>query len=242
MKWPTLCTLIILLLCKMTSANAVIINAGETELLAGTTTVASPNLAGSVLRDEQISDIIVLGPGIVNPFGAQIQNRVYRSSLSDTLIFANRFSDPFNATLDDYLVDSITISGFSDFLLDVDYRVDGPGDRGPTQVSRSLDGNSLVYSFFFPLVVGNLFGEPQEQSYWLPVWTEATEFSLTGTMEIEVRHLSDPFEDFTLVYHNLAVPVLTSTVDEPNMLLLPFVVLIFVYARKHWQRSFNRTP
>lgn len=189
-------------------SEAALLVSGDTIAVTGTTAAAQPELAGTVINDNLIN-------GFVSPSGNQnfgvrieVQNRVVQSDLSGNLIFAPRIIPNLNNSSGNFLVDSVIMSGFSSFMLDVNFRTDGLGDRGPNMASRSADGDILSFEFLFPLVVGNLVGTPQEQSYFFSLSSNATAYANTGRMQIFGRHLDYPGETFTLSYSGIAVPVL----------------------------------
>lgn len=217
------------------SSQAALLTAGNTVATPGTTVAAQPELAGTVILDELLTDTVFTSDNNVAFLGAQIQNRVVRSRDTGQLIFMPRFVMPFNITLFDYVVDSIEIFGFSDFTLDVNYRTDGLGDKGPQQASRSLDGETIRLDYFSPLFVGNLVGEPQQESLFHSIYSDATEFSLDGRLLVNLRHFSDPGQSYTLSYANIAVP--TRSVSAPQIFFFSTALGLLLLWRK--RRAFN---
>lgn len=204
-------------------SNAILLNAGDTAFLPGTTAAMEPELAGVVISDNSIYDSIVPGGNNLFQVGIDVTNRVTRSNVNNSLIFAPRLVPTLNNTTGNFLVDQVVIAGFSDFVLDVNYRSDGLGDRGPNTATRSADGNELSFDFLFPLSVANLFANPQEQSYFLSINSNATAYTNTGSMSIFGRHIDYPGETFEFTYAGLAVPV-----NEPVAVSEPPLTALFV--------------
>lgn len=220
------------------SVKAVLISAGESSMLAGTTLLENPDLAGSILFDDTESDLRYISFPL-RFIGGQVRNRVVRSSNTGNLVFTPRFEYPFNISLDNYLVDRIEYFGFGDFVTDLNYLTDMAGDRGPNLASRSADGETLIFDFLFPIVVGNLVGEPQETSRFISIATDATDYRLDGRILIHGRHPDFASETFTLSYANIAVPV---DVNEPGAFILTFIGLFIVLYRPGATGSNSKPP
>lgn len=208
------------LVCLPTFAAAVPLGFGDTVPLAGTTAAAEPDLAGTVRNDNVISDFIHIGPTTIFAIGAELQNRVVESSSDGTMIFAPRLSTTFNNTGGNFLVDRLVLYNFGDFDVDVNYRTDGLGDRGPTSASRSADGNTLTFDYGFPLVGSNLFQNPQEDSYFLSLNTDATAFSLDGHISVFARHVNYPGNTYRFDFANIAVPIVAPVPLPASLLFL----------------------
>jgi len=106
------------------SAQAVILPGGYTSL-GGTTTAASPQLAGTVLEDDVVPFTFSSAGGTV--FGT-VQSRVVRSTLDGTLDFYWRIISNANSA------DTITQFRLANFVAPLysgDYATDGLGDIGP---------------------------------------------------------------------------------------------------------------
>lgn len=209
------------LACFPATAMAVTLAPGGSVLLPGTTAAAEPELAGTVVNDDVQQQLAKIGgEDSLLAIGTSLQNRVVRSDLDGTLIFAPRLLTTFNNTGSDFLVDRFELTGFGDFAVDANYRTDGLGDRGPNAASRSGDGDVMTFDFLFPLFGGNLVQEPQESSYFLSLNTEATAFSLDGRASIFARHLGSPGETFRFDFANIAVPVIAPVPLPASWLLL----------------------
>ena len=143
-----------------------------------------------------------------------------RSDADGTLIFAPRVMTTFNNTGANFLVDSVVLYNFGNFDVDVAYRTDGLGDRGPTTATRSADGNTLTFDYGFPLVGSNLFQNPQEDSFFLSLNTEATAFTLDGHISVFARHLSQPGTTYRFDFTNIAVPAIAPVPLPASAVLL----------------------
>lgn len=220
MKYSSLRTYMtgIALVCLPAFASAAPLGFGDTVFLPGTTAFAEPDLAGSVLNDNIIVDTMHVNDTAFGLIGTSVQNRVVRSSTDGTLIFGPRLLTATNITFSPFLIDRVELYNFGDFDVDVNYRADGPGDRGPTQASRSADGDTLSFDFGFPLVGGNL-SETQENSYFFSLNTEATAYSLDGRMSVFARHLDRPGETLRFDFSDIAVPDV-APVPLPGSLLM----------------------
>lgn len=199
-----------------TFALAVPLGFDDTVFLPGTTAFAEPDLAGFVINDNLIVDTMHVNDTPFGLIGTSVQNRVVLSSTDGTLIFGPRLLTATNITFAPFLIDRVELYNFGGFDVDVNYRTDGLGDRGPTQASRSADGDTLSFDFGFPLVGGNL-SQTQEDSYFFSLNTDATAFSLDGRMAVFARHIDRPGETLRFDFGNIAVP---SPVPLPGSLVL----------------------
>lgn len=202
-----------------TLSSTVPLLAGGSVALPGTTVAVEPYLAGAVVNDNVLTNFIDVAPVSIFAIGTQVQNRVVRSDADGTLIFAPRLMTTFNNTGGNFLVDNMTLFGFGDYAVDVNYRTDGSGDRGPTSANRSADGQDLSFDFGFPLVGANLFANPQEDSFFLSLNTEETAFALTGRISVFARHVNYPGDTFRFDFGGIAVPA-PATLSLPSTLSL----------------------
>ncbi|WP_339771602.1 hypothetical protein [uncultured Paraglaciecola sp.] len=207
-------------------SNGALLISGNTIDLLGTTAIMQPELAGAVIHDEAIYDSVTPSGNDLFQVGVNIQNRVSRSDTDGNLIFAPRIISSLNNTSGNFLIDRAVISGFSDFELDVNYRTDGVGDKGPNSASRSFDGNQLSFDFLSPLVISNLFENPQQDSYFLSISSNATAFANTGSMSIFGRHLDYPDEVFEFNFAGIAVPT-DMAIHVPEPALFTFLLTCF---------------
>ncbi len=239
MNKSMLISVVICSIATLTPANssAALLASGDTIALAGTTVAMQPELAGTVILDSSIYDSVAPSGNNVFQVGIEVTNRVVRSTLDGSLIFAPRIVPTLNNTGGNFLIDRVVTDGFTDFTLDVNYRSDGLGDRGPNNASRSVSGDQLSFDFLFPLVVSNLFENPQEQSYFFSIHANATAYANTGSMSIFGRHLNYPGETFEFNYTGLAVPIVASAqVAEPIIRTLFFICLVCLLGFKNSQQ------
>jgi hypothetical protein len=197
---------------------------GDTIPMTGSTVAMHPDLAGIVLQDTVLTTNSRQVPPEANPLvnfaDFDVQNRVVRSSADGTMIFAPRILFRRNVTPFPLRVKRVDIWGFGDFAIDATYRTDGLGDRGPTTGTRSADGQSLSFEFFFPLFVSNLVAGPQEESYFFSLKTDATNFANTGRLSIFAEAVGDPVPGRSYRFDVGGVAVPTSAVPLPASALM----------------------
>ncbi|TWT33638.1 hypothetical protein KOR34_34710 [Posidoniimonas corsicana] len=189
------------LLTLAAHAGAAPLAAGGVNFLTGTTSAADPRLAGGV-QDDPLVPFEILGNFGEVLLSGNLQDRVVESNDTGTLIFAPRLRDLVGAPFaPDMEVRALFISGYGNVLTDVEYRTDGLGDVGPSAALRSFDNNSLQFAFD-PL---DLIAP--EESYFMSVLTDATEFAPIGTARIVAQNvISGQFFETTLTGINVPVP------------------------------------
>ena len=161
------------------SSQAVVVNPGGVAVLTGTTSAASPDLAGVVIRDELLPFQIFDRAGNLVMEGV-VQDRVVRSDNTGTLIFAPRLRD-FNMNLPDAWVQGLVVNGYDGFATDVDYRTDGQGNVGPNSVNRSpVSGDDLFFRYDPNIITPNFGDEGRFNS----ILTDTAAFDLTGSITI----------------------------------------------------------
>lgn len=199
------------------TAGAVVVAPGGGSPLGGTTSAADPNLAGTVINDNLIAWSITDGAGGVLVSG-NLQNRVIRSDLLGTLIFAPRLTDIVYGErgLPENL--SLSLTGYGGGVLDVDFRTDDLGVATFPFVGRSADGGTLV----FPTVSG---APGFDSSLFLSILSTATNFGLTGMFTIAATFGVDPPMAFSTTVGGLAV----IGVDGP-VIPLPAAAPLFLSA------------
>jgi hypothetical protein len=235
---------------KLFSLSALLVSAatalGAAPLLPGGVvfptgqTFADPVHGGGqlIVNDELIG--FRMDPTPATPLtdvGGQLQNRVTRRS-GGGLNFMPRIRDTFNIDGGFFAITGMRLTGFGMANIDADFRTDGSGDKGPTSYSRSVDGDIITmrYTNLPPattggLVVGALFGDPQEESLFHSLVSDATEFALTGTATIfgyqinadEYRASGRAFADGELIsvtVDGVAVPVAAPAVPLPASVLM----------------------
>ncbi|KPP89428.1 MAG: PEPC-term domain secreted protein [Rhodobacteraceae bacterium HLUCCA08] len=150
------------------------------------TTAADPVHGGVqfVINDSLLG--FAIDPMPVTPFtnvGGNLQNRVSERP-SGFLTFAPRIRDTYNIHGGVFAIVGMQLTGFAGFSTDLDYRTDGPGDKGPTSASRSADGDTITLRYSDPLRVDSLLPGVQEDSLFPSIATDAEAFALTGTATI----------------------------------------------------------
>lgn len=169
-----------------TPVLAAVVAPGASAFLPGTSLVGTPALNGSVVYANSLA--YDLDPSIALFVGhGEVTNQVIRSNLADSLVFALQLLGPINITADDVLIDSISLNGYAGWQTDIHYRSDAAGDRGPTFVERSADGDNLLLTFGFPLFLGNLTLETHEESFPIEILTNADAYDTNGRATIRGR-------------------------------------------------------
>ena len=99
-------TLSAVLTCLPVFVAATPLNPGDMIPMPGNTLAAEPVLGGVVINDD-VQHLLLGIPGAADIFaiGTDVQNRVFRSSIDGTLIFAPRILTAFNNTSTNFLVD-----------------------------------------------------------------------------------------------------------------------------------------
>ncbi len=169
-------------LCLLSAqvSSAVSITPGTSSLLNGTTFATNPDLGGTIIRDvlrpfeiaDSLGNIVITG---------NVQDRVVRSTNTGELIFAPRLRDLNNPNGDAWIY-QLNMMGFEGFTTDVDYRTDGLGNVGPDSVSRNITGDILNFSYGSSIIL------PPDESYFLSVMSNATEFDLSGSILISASN------------------------------------------------------
>lgn len=210
-----LCLAALALVASHSAAYAATLAPGDSALLPGTTAAAEPDLAGAVIRDDtqplRVTGGVPVGvdPDLF-PTGFTVQDRVTRSNNTGNLIFGPRLRDSFNINpfAGNFLVDAVEVTGYAGFDVNANYRTDGAGVRGPTFAERSGDGDTLTFTFGFPLFVGNMMGLPQEDSYFFSIETDAEAFDESGTLTVFGRYQDAPGEVFSAQITGIAAPAI----------------------------------
>jgi len=181
--------------------------------LSGTTSAASPDLAGVVLDDTLRPFTIVDGSGNVILSG-NVQDRVARSDNLGTLIFAPRLRDLDNHGTRSFIW-GMRLEGFGDFSTDIDFRTDSLGDVGPNDVTRSGGSGDQVFFHYDPNTI-----LPPDEGLFLSVLTDAPSYAEVGWITIAAQDgVSGGLYGTTLIGTNAPVP-------EPSTLLLAAVALL----------------
>lgn len=195
-------------------ASALVIMPGESAMLPAVTGATNPELVGTLLNDtSQTADFEPL-----DIFFAMYtyRDRVVRSDVGGATIIAPQLDTIGNNTGTVYFVDELMLSGYAGFQTDVSYRTDASGDRGPTRVERSIDGNDLHFIFEFPLILGTLTSQPQQSSFPINILTDANSFEATGTASIFARNDTDVSDTFSFALTNVSAPARVDFPIGPN--------------------------
>ncbi len=170
----------------VTPAFAVPLDPGTVIFPTGTT-AADPVQGGILVVQEDNLIGFQHDPTPVTPFtniGGEVQSRVALNPFA-TLTFLPRIRDTYNIDGGTFAILGFSVDGYAGYDVDVDYRTDGPGDKGFSSVSRSLTGDLMTFRFDSPLFVDSI-NPPgrQEESLFPSILTDATAFKNTGTMRI----------------------------------------------------------
>lgn len=144
--------------------------------LSGTTVGDAPELAGPIIRDVALP-VQVFGAGQVLLYQAVLQDRVVQSALTGELHFYRRLLNT-NGSLNGQL-SSVQTTGFAGWETDVEWRLDGLGDVGPSRAQRSADGNILAFLF------GNPIFAPEETTFFFAA-TNAEAFDTSGQVAVRL--------------------------------------------------------
>ncbi|TWT99769.1 hypothetical protein Pla108_07120 [Botrimarina colliarenosi] len=193
--------------CYAGSAAAALVSPGDFAALSGTTSAATPVLAGTVQDDPLRAFEIRDGSDNLLVSG-NLQDRVSLSDDLGTLVFSPRIRDtagvPGFAPMEIF---ALQITGYGGYTTEIEFRTDGSGDQGPDSVSRSADGEGLRFHYnTSPLL-------PPDESYFNSILTDATAFAPIGTATIFARVGSTgPIYTTTLEGINVPVPEPTASV------------------------------
>lgn len=159
-----------------TSVLAVPLPPGSNNVpLPGTSSAADPTLPGVVIAD-QVRTFEIFGGGGALLFRGELQLRVVRSNVTNTLIFAWKVlnSQPgLNG-----VVARIEAESFKDYLVRADWRNDTPGMAMPNFADRNGSGSVINYDFLTP----PLFSGSDSRFFF--AFTDATRFNADGCVTI----------------------------------------------------------
>jgi len=154
------------------------------EVIFPTGVTFTPENSGLVINDNMIQ--YRMDPTPITPFtdvGGNVQNRVMRNDFGN-LVFAPRIRDTFNIDGGTFGVIAFRLEGYGDFATDIDFRTDGLGEKPPTSVTRSMDGDSMIFRYDDPIFTDAIAPGVQETSFFPSIITDATAFDTTGSMTI----------------------------------------------------------
>ncbi len=165
---------VVTLVLLSATAQAVPLAPGATVPLSGTTVVARPELAGTVIADTLVPVSFDNGSG--GTYSLVVQTRVLKEDVAGTLDFYYRvYSFDANSTLS---IGALRLSGFDGQTTDVDFRIDGLGTVGPSGAHRFTGADEGYLNFHFLGVTGGPSLNPGQESLFMFVKTEATTFGL----------------------------------------------------------------
>lgn len=223
------------LVLLVSSAAAVPVVPGGSAFLPGTTLAGTPALDGSV--GSNLSSLLDFDPSPLGLQGYVVASEARNSDSAGTTIISHQFTNPVNIVPSFLLIDGFSLTGFAGFATDVFFRTDATGDRAPTTVARSADGDVLDFTFGFPLVNGYLIQQVQEISFPIEILTDADSFENTGRMTVSGRLLDDTTNPVEMTLTGLPAPFLTPAAPVPlptsSVLLLLALAGFVVPAWKH---------
>jgi hypothetical protein len=163
-------------------AWAVLLNPGDTLPLPGTTSLAEPQLAATVLVDETAPFSISTSSGEIT---GSVQQRVERSTVDGTLDFYWRvFNDPNSVGP----IGSFRVGDFISPEYNANWRIDGLGNQGPAHAHRFTIPQNTFVNFLFDAPSDGPSGLlPGQSSNYVFLDTTATDYiktafyDLTGT-------------------------------------------------------------
>ncbi|MEZ6119800.1 MAG: hypothetical protein R3C28_24980 [Pirellulaceae bacterium] len=177
--------------------KASVVSPNSVSLLSGTTSAASPYLAGTVVNDQLIPFSIQdsLGNTLVE---GKLQERVTRSTATGQLVYAPRIRN-LSAPNGEAWVMGLSYTGFDGTMTNVDYRIDGLGQVGPNSVSRSADGDRLHFRHDPNLIV------PPDEQKFLSIYTDSEYFAPAGEITIYAQN-DFGANVFSTTLHRVAAP------------------------------------
>jgi hypothetical protein len=186
-------------------ASAAILDPNGSISLSGTTATSDPNLAGSVVYQNQIGFSVTDDGGNTLLTGNYIDT-VFRSNNTSTLIFSGRIQDLTYVGENDLGIYDWSVTGYSGYQTDVEYRTDliDPDTMapytglGPNQASRTTDGDLLTFDFETEL-------SPPESSLFSSVATDASLFEQTGMVFFGIENFIND-EDYLVEISGISAP------------------------------------
>lgn len=187
-----------------TTTQAAVLLPGGVIFPAGDTSATAPNTNGVVQNDNLIPFSFPITQ--FTSVGGDVQNRVVLSDNLNTMVFGPRIRDTFNIATPGFEIIGFDLDGYAGWDTDVGYRTDSLGDKGPSSVSRSADGDLLTFRYEDPLFISGIAPGPQEESLFPYIITDAPSYSLIGSMTIFGINTADPNNLLSITIDGLAVP------------------------------------
>lgn len=218
------CTLLGFSLLCASPMLAVPVAPGDANVaMGGTTFAANPDLGGVVQSDplrafeirDNLNNVILTG---------NLQDRVAKSDNTGTMIFGPRLRDLANpAGGPTAWITALQIVGYNGFTTDIDFRTDGLGDVGANDVSRSADGNELLFGYDPNIIT------PPDEALFLSVFTDATAFAPVGTATIFAQ------TDFGANVFSVTLEQINVPIPEPTTFVGLVVGLVGLgLTRRRW--------
>jgi hypothetical protein len=165
------------------TASAVTVNPGETVSLPGTTAAAEPWLAGTILEDEFINFSLHATPNSSSMISGTVQQRVVRETGTGTLDFYWAIRDVTGGSLGYF-----RIANFGSAVFDANYRTDGMGTIGPSNIFRgggtSGKGTGREANFGFANALGADTLPNGATSNLFFLHTDATQYAKTALFDV----------------------------------------------------------
>jgi hypothetical protein len=187
-----------------TTTQAAVLLPGNVIFPAGDTSATAPNSNGVVQNDNLIPFSIPITT--FTSVGGNVQNRVVLSNNLNTMVFGPRIRDTFNIATAGFEIIGFRLDGYAGWDTDVGYRTDGLGDKGPSSVSRSADGDLLTFRYEDPLFIAGIAPGLQEESLFPYIITDAPSYSLIGSMTIFGLDTAETDNLLSVTIDGLAVP------------------------------------
>lgn len=212
------------------AGQAAVVAPGSVVNLLGDTAVTAPTTTGVVQND----DLLAFSIPITNftNVGGNVQNRVVLSDDLGTMVFLPRIRDTFNIATEGFEISAFRLDGYAGWNTDIGFRSDGLGDTGPSNVSRSVDGDTLTFRYDDPMFISGIAPGPQEESLFPYIVTDAQAFELTGSMTIFGYDTANPDELLSVTITDLAVPTVVPLPAPFVLLGSGIVVLMGLASRK----------
>ena len=158
------------------NAAAVTVAPGTSVALSGTTELANPYLAGTVLQDVLVNFSFAAGPSLADLTTGTVQERVVREAGTGTLDFYWRITELTGTSLS-----AFRLGNFNSAVFDANYRIDGLGDVGPSSIRRF---GSNYANFLFTSPTGGPSLTPGQDSLFFFLHTDATNYAKTGMFDV----------------------------------------------------------
>ncbi|MEJ2620682.1 MAG: VPLPA-CTERM sorting domain-containing protein [Candidatus Thiodiazotropha sp.] len=186
-------------------ATAAILDPNSSITLSGTTATSNPNLAGSVVYQNQIGFSVTDDGGNTLLTGNYIDT-VIRSNNTNSLIFSGRIQDLAYVGENDLGIYDWSVTGYSGYQTDVDYRTDlidpdtgaAYTGEGPNLATRTTDGDLLTFDFETEL-------SPPDSSLFSSVATDAGLFDQSGMVFFGIEDFIND-EDYLVEISGIAAP------------------------------------